>query len=66
MSKCFSNIPWGESGGTCRFNQETFELELQFHNLLIGKMQYALVIAWFRVQYDQYFPSFSYFADLFH
>ena len=27
---------------------------------------YALVIARFRVQYDQYFPSFSYFADLFH
>ena len=27
---------------------------------------YALVIARFRVQYGQYFPSFSYFADLFH
>ena len=26
---------------------------------------YALVIAQFRVQYDQYFSSFSYFADLF-
>ena len=26
----------------------------------------ALVIARLRVQYDQYFPSFSYFADLFH
>ena len=26
---------------------------------------YALVIARFRVQYDQYLPSFSYFADLF-
>ena len=25
-----------------------------------------LVIARFRVQYGQYFPSFSYFADLFH
>ena len=24
---------------------------------------YALIIAWFRVQYVQYFPSFSYFAD---
>ena len=28
--------------------------------------RYALVIARFRVQYGQYFPSFSYFADLFH
>ena len=28
--------------------------------------KYALVIARFRVQYGQYFPSFSYFADLFH
>ena len=28
--------------------------------------RYALVIARFRVQYDQFFPSFSYFADLFH
>ena len=27
--------------------------------------RYALVIARFRVQYGQYFPSFSYFADLF-
>ena len=27
---------------------------------------YALVIARFRVQYGQYFRSFSYFADLFH
>ena len=27
---------------------------------------YALAIARFRVQYDQYFPSFSYFADLLH
>ena len=27
---------------------------------------YALVIAQFRVQYGQYFPSFSYFAYLFH
>ena len=27
---------------------------------------YALVIARFGVQYGQYFPSFSYFADLFH
>ena len=27
---------------------------------------YALVIPQFRVQYDQYFPSFSYCADLFH
>ena len=26
----------------------------------------TLVIAWLRVQYDQYFPSFSYFSDLFH
>ena len=26
----------------------------------------VLVIARFRVQYDQYFPSLSYFADLFH
>ena len=26
----------------------------------------ALVIARFRVQYDQYFPNFPYFADLFH
>ena len=28
--------------------------------------KYALVIARFRVQYGQYFPSFSYFIDLFH
>ena len=27
---------------------------------------YALVIARFRVQYDQYFPNFSCFAELFH
>ena len=27
---------------------------------------YALVIAQFRVQYDQYFPNFSYCAYLFH
>ena len=27
---------------------------------------YALVITRFRVQYDQYFPSFVYFADTFH
>ena len=26
----------------------------------------ALVIIRFRVQYDQYFASFSYFANLFH
>ena len=26
---------------------------------------YALVIAQFQVQYDQYFPSFSYFVDSF-
>ena len=29
-------------------------------------LKYALVISRFRVQYDQYFPSFWYFADLFH
>ena len=29
-------------------------------------LKYALVIARFRVQYGQYFLSFSYFADLFH
>ena len=29
-------------------------------------IDYALVIARFRVQYGQYFLSFSYFADLFH
>ena len=28
--------------------------------------RYALVIARFRLQHDQYFPNFSYFADLFH
>ena len=28
--------------------------------------RYALVIARFRVQYGQYFPGFSYFADVFH
>ena len=28
--------------------------------------KYALVIARFRERYDQYFPSFSHFADLFH
>ena len=28
--------------------------------------RYALVIARFRVQYGQYLPSFSYFADVFH
>ena len=27
-------------------------------------LTYALVIARFRVQYDQYFPSFSHFTDL--
>ena len=30
------------------------------------KKEQALLIARFRVQYDQYFLSFSYFADLFH
>ena len=29
-------------------------------------IRYALVIARLRVQYGQYFPRFSYFADLFH
>ena len=28
--------------------------------------KYALIIARFRLQYSQYFLSFSYFADLFH
>ena len=28
--------------------------------------KYALVSRWFQLQYDQYFLSFSYFADLFH
>ena len=41
---------------TCR----DFE-DLNREQLLI---KYALVIARFGVQYDQYFPSFSYFADL--
>ena len=27
---------------------------------------YSLVITRFQVQYDQYYPSFSYFANLFH
>ena len=30
------------------------------------EFMYALVITRFRVQYGQYFPSFSYFTDLFH
>ena len=34
--------------------------------VMTGHIKYALVIARFRVQYGQYFPSFSYFADLFH
>ena len=29
-------------------------------------INHALVIARFQVQYDQYLPSFPYFADLFH
>ena len=29
-------------------------------------MVYALVITWFGVQYDQYFPSFSDITDLFY
>ena len=33
---------------------------------IVLKYKYTLVIARFRVQYDQYFLSFSYFADLFH
>ena len=33
---------------------------------VIFLFKYALVIARFRVQYGQYFPRFSYFADLFH
>ena len=33
---------------------------------LAAYAKYTLVITRFRVQYDQYFPSFSYFADLFH
>ena len=32
-----------------------------FHGHISTKI-YALVIARFRVQYDQYFPSFSYFT----
>ena len=31
----------------------------------IKQLKYALVTARFRAQYDQYFPSFSYFTDLF-
>ena len=30
------------------------------------KCTYTLSIARFRAQYDQYFPSFSYFVNLFH
>ena len=39
-----------------------------FSNMLIKKnaIKHALVIARFRVQHGQYFPSFSYFANLFH
>ena len=37
-----------------------------FSAVNVDYLCYALVIARFRVQYDQYFPSFSYFADLFH
>ena len=33
---------------------------------IVLKYKYTLVIARFRVQYDQYFLSFSNFADLFH
>ena len=33
--------------------------------IIVFDIAYALVIARFRVQYDQYFSSFSYFADLF-
>ena len=32
----------------------------------IVNKQYGLVFARFRVQSDQYFPGFSYFAGLFH
>ena len=46
---------------------------LAFKHLFIGLcsvivvfLTYALVIARFWVQYGQYFPSCSYFADLFH
>ena len=33
-------------------------------NIFDGSVKQALVIAWFRVQYGQYFPSFSYFAEI--
>ena len=37
-----------------------------WHIKTYAHMFYALLITWFGVQYDQYFPSFSYFAVLFH
>ena len=37
-----------------------------FCHSFLNKIIYALVMARFRLQYGQYFPSFSYFADLFH
>ena len=33
---------------------------------IFGSVTYSLVIAQFQVQYDQYFLSFAYFADLIH
>ena len=34
--------------------------------ITLGTVQQVLVVAGFQVQYDQYFPSFPDFADLFH
>ena len=42
-------------------NSNNNTLNASFNN--DSKNKYALVIARFRVQYDQYFPTFSYFAE---
>ena len=48
----------------------TFENKLEKidgkSNWVLFNFEYAFVIARFPVQCDQYFPSFSYFADSFH
>ena len=55
--------------GPADFNHFLLQRVNRFINKVINAISlviYALITARFRVQYGQYFPSFSYFADLFH
>ena len=65
--KNFAKLKFLRTPSSTEHLRRLFLYEWKFVNLnLTFYVQYALVIARFRVQYDQYFPSFSYFPDLFH